>query len=166
MKNYLILATAFLSLNSASAAYVRDTHAAPSSPAAAGGATQSEIKQLLKSYEQALNSSSPADVVGLYADDGVLMAPENPPAVGVQAVKSAYIGIFQALKLNIKFQIAEVQALSPEWAFMRTSSTGGVKILATRAEVPEGNQELFVLHKVGGKWKIARYSFSSYLRAP
>lgn len=48
---------------------------------------------------------------------------------------------------------------------LRTTSTGVIKILANGAEVPEGNQELFVLRKKDGQWKIARYSFSSFLPA-
>jgi hypothetical protein len=48
---------------------------------------------------------------------------------------------------------------------LRTTSTGVVKILANGAEVPGGNQELFVLRKTNGDWKIARYSFSSVLKS-
>ena len=48
---------------------------------------------------------------------------------------------------------------------MRTTSTGVVKILANGAEVPGSNQELFLLRKIDGQWKIARYSFSSILRS-
>ena len=32
---------------------------------------------------------------------------------------------------------------------------------ATGDKISEGNQELFVLQKVNGDWKIARYAFSS-----
>lgn len=100
----------------------------------------------------------------LYTDDGVLMAPENPAAVGSHAFREAYTGIFQAIALNIKFQIAETQLLSREWALLRTTSTGVIKILANGAEIPEGNQELFLLRKVHGQWRIARYSFSTFLQ--
>ena len=72
--------------------------------------------------------------------------------------------IFEAIALKLKFQIAETQLLSPEWALLRTTSTGVVKILANGAEVPGSNQELFLLRKTDGQWKIARYSFSSTVR--
>ena len=123
------------------------------------------IENVLKSYEQSLNAGSVNGVVQLYTDDAVLMAPGSPSAVGIYAVQATYAGIFQAIRLNITFQIAELQLLSPEWAFLRTNSTGQITILANGAVIPEGNQELFLLRKAYGQWKIARYSFSSFLPA-
>ena len=124
---------------------------------------RAEIQAVLKSYEQSLNASDVNGVVKLYTDDAVLMAPGNPSAVGIQAVQATYTGIFQAIRLNITFQIAELQVLSPDWAFLRTNSSGQITILANGVVIPEGNQELFLLRKSHGQWKIARYSFSSYL---
>lgn len=103
--------------------------------------------------------------VALYTDDGVFVAPENPAAAGTKVLTLAYTGVFQAIALKLKFQIVETQLLSSDWALLRTTSTGTVKILANGAEVPGSNQELFVLRKVGGQWKIARYAFSSTLKA-
>jgi ketosteroid isomerase-like protein len=52
--------------------------------------------------------------------------------------------------------------MAPDWAFVRTNSTGTMKINATGMTSDEANQELFILRKnAGGEWKIARYSFSS-----
>ena len=52
--------------------------------------------------------------------------------------------------------------MSPEWAFVRTNSAGTNKNNASGAVVAEGNQELFIFNKgSGGKWQIARYSFST-----
>ncbi len=127
-------------------------------------AARAGIEEVLKSYERSLNASDVAGVVQLYTDDAVLLAPEAPSAVGIEAVRNAYTGIFQAIALNITFEIAEVKLLSPEWAFLRSNSKGVVKILANGAQVPGSSQELFVLHKSQGRWKIARYSFSSVLQ--
>jgi uncharacterized protein (TIGR02246 family) len=124
---------------------------------------RAEIEAVLKSYEQSLNAGDVKGVMQLYTEDGVLLAPNAPSAVGSEAVRNAYTGIFQAIGLNIAFKIAEVKFLSPEWAFLRTNSAGTVKILANGAQVPGSNQELFVLQKGQGSWKIARYSFSSIL---
>jgi uncharacterized protein (TIGR02246 family) len=121
------------------------------------------IQKVLKAYEQSLNASDVNGVVSQYTDDAVLMAPGAPSAVGIQAVENTYRGIFQAIRLNITFQVAELEMVSPEWAYLRTNSTGQITILANGAVIPEGNQELFLLRKDHGHWKIARYSFSSYL---
>jgi uncharacterized protein (TIGR02246 family) len=161
MKTYLVLAIAGLSLQAASAAQAQS----PQPPSYQFEAQQrAEIKEVLKNYERSLNASDVAGVVQLYTDDAVLLAPEAPSAVGIEAVRNAYTGIFQAIAINITFEIAEVKLLSPEWAFLRSNSKGLVKILANGAQIPGSNQELFVLHKSQGRWKIARYSFSSVLQ--
>src|SRR5256885_6331529 len=82
------------------------------------------IMSLLSSYEAALNASNTAAVMPLYADDAVFMPPNNQPAVGAAAVRQAYDAVFNAIKLNLKFTVAEVVQVAPEWAFARTNSAG------------------------------------------
>ncbi len=150
MKNRLIqtLAAATLVLGSLSGA-----HAAASD--------QENIHAVLKAYEQVLNASDVAGVLKLYTEDGVFMSPNYPSAVGIQQVEAAYTGAFQAIDLNVEFDIVEVAVIADDWAFARTNSSGTTTINATGDKVVEGNQELFVLQKIDGDWKIARYSFSS-----
>jgi uncharacterized protein (TIGR02246 family) len=122
-----------------------------------------EIKEVLKSYERSLNASDVAGVAQLYTDDAVVLAPGASSAVGIDAVRATYTGIFQALDIDITFDIAEVTVVSPEWAFLRSTSHGVATILASGVQVPSSNQELFILQKSQGRWKLARYSFSSVL---
>ncbi len=166
MKTALVLAVACLS-----APFVGDALAHPQSPPSFSSYRESrdesqdraQIEAVLKSYEQSLNASDVNGVIRLYTDDAVLMAPGSPSAVGIQAVENAYAGVFEAIRLNIAFQVAELHLLSSDSAFLRTNSTGQITILANGAVIPEGNQELFLLRKVRGHWKLARYSFSSFL---
>jgi len=123
---------------------------------------ETAIRRVMSSYEGALNASDTAGVMPLYTEGGVFMPPNNQSAVGKAAVRTAYDAVFKAITLNVKFTIAELVMLSPEWAFVRTNSAGTNKINGTGAVSPEGNQELFIFNKGGdGKWRIARYSFSS-----
>jgi uncharacterized protein (TIGR02246 family) len=123
---------------------------------------QSAIRGAMSSYEEALNASSTADVLPLYTEDGVFMPPFNQSAVGKAAVRKAYDAVFEAITLSVKFTIAELVLMSPEWAFVRRNSAGTNKINKTGAVSPEGNQELFIFNKAAdGTWRIARYSFSS-----
>ena len=70
--------------------------------------------------------------------------------------------MFKAITLKVKFAIAEVVVMAPQWAFVRTNSAGTQKINATGATSPEANQELFIFQKGDdGTWRIARYSFST-----
>jgi uncharacterized protein (TIGR02246 family) len=122
---------------------------------------QKAIASVLTNYAAALKAADAEAVTRLYTDDGVLMAQESPPAVGSAAVRSAYVGLFQMIGLDITFHVAEVVELTPEWAFARTTSTGMIKVNATGARIPEANQELFIFKKTESRtWQIARYSFS------
>jgi uncharacterized protein (TIGR02246 family) len=125
-------------------------------------ADERAIRSALSSYEDALNASDTEAVMPLYAEDGVFMPPNNPSAVGKAAVRQAYDAVFKSITLKVKFTVAELITMSPEWAFVRTNSAGTNKINATGAVSPEGNQELFIFKKgADGKWRIARYSFST-----
>ena len=120
------------------------------------------VMSLLSSYEAALNASNTAAVMPLYAEDGVFMPLYNQSAVGAAAVRQAYDAVFKAIKLNLKFTVAEVVQVAPNWAFARTNSAGTVTVNATGAKSAEANQELFIFKKgTDGAWKIARYSFST-----
>jgi uncharacterized protein (TIGR02246 family) len=124
-------------------------------------ADEKAIGAVLAKYQDALNQSNTDAVMKLYAADGVFMPQNSPSSVGAQAVRKAYEAVFDAITLSVKFDIAEVRQLAPEWAFARTNSAGRVKVNATGETSAEGNQELFVFQKVGDTWKIARYCFST-----
>ena len=119
------------------------------------------IATALSRYEEALNQSDTAAVMKLYAPDGVFMPQHFPSSVGADAVRKAYDEVFRTITLTVKFAIAEIKQVGPDWAFARTNSAGTLKVNATGQSSPEANQELFVFQKVGGDWKIARYCFST-----
>ncbi len=120
-----------------------------------------EIEALLEGYERVLNTSDVDGVLTLYTEDGVFMAQHNPSAVGRKQVEAAYTAAFQAIDLNVEFDIVEIEVIADDWAFARTNSSGTTTINATGDKIAEGNQELFVLQKIDGDWKIARYGFST-----
>ncbi len=150
MKNQLIqtIAVAAVVLGSLSGAHASDLD-------------EAQIEAVLKGYERVLNASDVEGVLKLYTEDGVFMAQHNPSAVGIQQIEAAYTAVFQAIDLNVEFDIAEIEVIANDWAFARTNSAGTTTISATGDKVAEGNQELFVLQKIDGNWKIARYSIST-----
>lgn len=134
----------------------------PAAFAADRTSDEAAIEQVLRAYEQALNAEDTDAVMALYAPDGVFMPPNSPSSVGANAVRAAYVNVFGAIRLAVRFDIVEIVQVAPEWAFARTNSAGVVTIKASGASGPEANQELFVFQKLGsGDWKIARYSFST-----
>src|SRR5580700_451920 len=124
-------------------------------------ANEKAVGEVLAQYQDALNQSDTDSVMKLYAPDGVFMPQNGPSSVGADEVRRAYDAVFKAIKLTVKFNIAEIVEMAPNWAFARTNSAGTVKVHATGAGGPEANQELFFFQKVGGGWKIARYCFST-----
>ena len=125
-------------------------------------ANEKAVADVLAKYQDALNNSDTNAVMRLYADDGVFMPPYSQSAIGAAAVRQAYDAVFKAIKLSVKFSVAEVVEMAPDWVFARTNSAGTTTINATGAKRAEANQELFIFGKAGdGSWKIARYSFSS-----
>jgi uncharacterized protein (TIGR02246 family) len=125
-------------------------------------ADEAAVRSVLSWYQDALNASNTEAVMPLYTEDGVFMPPNNPSAVGKAAVRQAYGVVFKAITLKVKFTVAELVMMSPEWAFVRTNSAGTNKINASGAVGAEGNQELFIFKKgTDGQWRIARYSFST-----
>jgi ketosteroid isomerase-like protein len=120
------------------------------------------VTEVLAAYNNALNSSDTNAVMPLYMEDGVFMPPYSPSAVGAVAVRDAYDAVFAAIRLTVKFSVAEVVEMSSEWVFARTNSAGNTLNHATGKTSAEGNQELFIFRKDSdGKFKIARYSFST-----
>lgn len=135
-----------------------------STPAIAGQSdeTKAAITDLLDTYETALNTQDTGTIIRLYAEDGVFMPQNGSAQVGTAALQAAYLGVFEAITLNVDFAIDEIVPLSDQWAFARTHSLGTVTINATGESAPEGNNELFLFHRVAdGTWKIARYIFST-----
>jgi uncharacterized protein (TIGR02246 family) len=123
---------------------------------------QDAIGTTMSSYEAALNASSTDAVMSLYTEDAVFMVPNNESAIGKAAVQWAYDAVFKAITLKVKFTIAELVVIAPQWAFVRTNSHGTQRINATGATSVEANQELFILKKGDdGRWRIARYAFST-----
>jgi uncharacterized protein (TIGR02246 family) len=124
-------------------------------------ANEEAVAAVLANYEQALNQSNTEAVMKLYAPNGVFMPQHFPSSVGADAVRKAYDGVFEAITLKVKFVVAEVHQIAPDWAIARTNSAGTATIKATGGGGPEANQELFVFQKLDGAWKIARYCFST-----
>ena len=124
-------------------------------------ANEKAVAAVLADYENALNQSDTEAVMKLYAPDGVFMPQHFPSSVGADAVRNAYDGVFEAITLKVKFVVAEVHQIAPDWAIARTNSAGTVTVKATGGGGPEANQELFVFQKIDGAWKIARYCFST-----
>lgn len=118
-----------------------------------------EIRALLRTYEQALNTSDAGLAASCYSADGVFMPTTLPTASGDQ-MEIAYGHVFGAIRLAVTFTIDELLVLSDDAAYALTRSAGEQTILATGATSAEANREIFIFRRIDGAWKIARYMFN------
>jgi uncharacterized protein (TIGR02246 family) len=119
-----------------------------------------DIVSVIKAYEKALNASDTEAALALYGEDPIFMPQYSAALSGRDAVKAGYDYVFNALKLNVTFTVHEVVEMG-DLAYVRTTSAGKTEILARKATVKEGNNELFIFRKEHGNWKIHRYLFAS-----
>ena len=75
------------------------------------------------------------------------MPPYSQSAVGKEAVRKAYDAVFAELKFDVKFTIAELVVMAPNWAYVRTNSAGTTGHASTGKTTAEANQELFIFRK-------------------
>ena len=118
------------------------------------------IQSVLRSYEAALNTNAIDTILDLYGSEPVFMPQHAPALVGRDAVRAGYEQVFATIKLDVRFEIHEVEETGDS-AWARTSSAGRTKILAAGAQVAEGNNELFIFRRENGAWKIHRYLFAT-----
>jgi ketosteroid isomerase-like protein len=118
------------------------------------------IQSALRAYEAALNSNAIDAILDLYGSEPVFMPQHAPALVGRDAVRAGYEQVFATIKLDVRFEIHEIEEAG-DYAWARTSSAGRTRILAAGVEVAEGNNELFVFRRENGAWKIHRYLFST-----
>ncbi|MGE3343215.1 MAG: nuclear transport factor 2 family protein [Vicinamibacterales bacterium] len=118
------------------------------------------IETILTTYETALNNNDIDTILSLYGETPVFMPQHAAALVGRDAVRAGYAHVFDTIKLSIRFDVHEVQEAG-DWAWARTSSAGRTRVLASGAEISEGNNELFIFRREDGSWKIHRYLFST-----
>jgi len=124
-------------------------------------ADKAAITAVMSAYEAALNGGRTDAVLPLYTGDGIFMPPYSQSAIGKDAIRSAYDAVFKELKFHVKFNIAELVVIAPDWAYVRTDSVGTTDHQSTGKTTAEANQEPFIFKRGDdGKWRIARYSFS------
>jgi uncharacterized protein (TIGR02246 family) len=118
-----------------------------------------QIRALLATYEQSLNTSDAALAASCYTPDGIFMPTTLPTAKGAD-MKGAYRQIFDAIHLDVTFTIDEIEITSTHTAYALTRSNGTQTVLATGDQTAESNREIFLFRHTDTGWKIARYMFN------
>ena len=119
-----------------------------------------EIKNLLQTYQRALNEANLDLVRSVYANDAVVIGQPFPTATGIEAIISLYADFLSKLDFNVQFDLLELE-LSNDLGFIRTRSHGTIVPKGQTPEGSEGNREIFIVKKILGAWKFYRYIFNA-----
>ena len=119
------------------------------------------IEATIFGYFRALNDANIDVIVDLYSKDPVMLPFLQPAVVGIDAVRANYESTFQLIRFAMQTTIQELVEMSPEWAYVRTDTSGVFTPTRTGEGARADFHELFLLRKTAYEhWKIARYSFS------
>ena len=119
-----------------------------------------EPVRIMERYAAALATNDVEALVALYTPNGVFIRDEMNPVVGREALRAAYKQVFATLKVNLAFTIHEVEMVG-DIAWLRGTSAGKVKVLASGKEYSDAYNEVVVFRREGGAWKIRTYIYAS-----
>jgi uncharacterized protein (TIGR02246 family) len=119
-----------------------------------------EIKNLLQTYQRALNEGNLDLVRSVYANDAIVIGQPFPTATGIEAIIALYSDFLSKLDFNVQFDLLEME-LSDDMGFIRTHSHGTIVPKGQKPVGNEGNREIFIVKKIHGAWKFYRYIFNA-----
>jgi uncharacterized protein (TIGR02246 family) len=118
------------------------------------------IKNLLQTYQRALNEANVGLVRSVYAKDAIVIGQPFPTATGIEEIISIYTDFLSKLDFNVQFDLLELE-LSGDLGFIRTRSHGTIVPKGQKPTGSEGNREIFIVKKIRGAWKFYRYIFNA-----
>jgi ketosteroid isomerase-like protein len=130
------------------------------SPTVGAEEPKTAIENLLNTYQERLSKNDIDGILDLYSANPAFIPESAPASVGRDSVRKAYEWVFSTLKLSGQFTFHDVEVIG-NTAWVRTTSTGHFRVLATGGDGDVANSELFILKLEGGAWRIHRYIFTS-----
>ena len=122
------------------------------------------IKQVVKQYEDALNSNSLDGVVKIFTLDAVVLPPDAPAASGHAAIREQYKAVTDpGTSIKITLEIQELM-LSGDVAHVWSLNYGKIKFTGAD-ESSIDSKSLMVLQKTMDGWKAHRYMFNNNSQA-
>lgn len=119
-------------------------------------------EKTVRTYFTALNDADLDGIVGVFAEDGTIMADEAPTATGLAQIRATYAWAFQVMRFRREVYIDRVRE-EGDVAVATTHTTGTVSPIGGDGPIEAVNRELFILRKLDAGWRITEYMFN---RAP
>ncbi|MFQ5962467.1 MAG: YybH family protein [Candidatus Methylomirabilales bacterium] len=135
------------------------------------------VHRVRETHDAAVNAGDLEAYLAVFAEDAVLMPPNEPPVLGKEATRAWGQGLFSQFSFEETMSSEEV-VVAGDWGFDRgtytirpTPKVGGEAAEGTPIEQPEIGRELdyaqtgkylWILKRQGdGSWKTARAMWSS-----
>lgn len=119
-----------------------------------------EIRATIGRYGELREAGDVEGIVDLFADQGSIMVPGAPVFAGREALLRAFEPLRSNPGQECRYEFDEI-LVEGDLASARTHSSGTVVNRETGEARPASWRELFVLRRIGGRWKIANYMFQS-----
>jgi ketosteroid isomerase-like protein len=119
-----------------------------------------QLLAIMERYAAGLRWGTADALVALYTSDGVFIRDNLPPAAGTEALRAAYRQVFATLKLDLAFEIKETE-VAADMAWLRATSKGRIKTLATGAEATESFNDVVIFRRTAAGWKIRCYMYNA-----
>lgn len=119
------------------------------------------IKNLRQQYMVAQDAGDVEGCLSFWADDCVLMPPNEPAVVGKDAGRSWYRSAFDQFKIDFTVAFDEIEVVG-DWSFARGSYKGAL-IPKAGGESIQDNGKYLEIHRrqPDGSWKFACHMWSS-----
>jgi uncharacterized protein (TIGR02246 family) len=119
------------------------------------------IKNLREQYMVSQNAGDAEGCVSYWDEDGVLMSPNEPSAVGREALLSWYQTAFDNVKVDFSISYEQIE-VSGDWGFARGKYEGFIIPKPNGEPIPDKGKLLEILKRQpNGSWKFACHMYNS-----
>ncbi|MDH3458209.1 MAG: DUF4440 domain-containing protein [Gemmatimonadota bacterium] len=111
----------------------------------------------------ALSAGDLDSMMAVYADEVIMLPPNEPARVGTAAVRAMWEGVLDAFAVNVSVSVEEVEVLGA-WAFERGTFEMKLTPRSGGSPLEDSGKYLDVLRRnADGDWKYWRLCFNSSL---
>ncbi len=125
------------------------------------GSAESAIRNQHEWATSALTKGDLDSLMSVYADDVIMLPPNQPQRVGKASVRSMWEEVLNDFAVEVSVAVEEVE-VAGQWAFERGTFVMKLSPRAGGAPIEDTGKYLDVLRQQpDGSWKYTRLSFNS-----
>jgi len=121
---------------------------------------KSAVRAVVEGIVAADNVEALERVLGYYASDAILIAPEGPDVIGTNALRRHYQSLFAAVDFDIHSRIDEI-SIAEDLAVVRGLNTVSAVAANSSQENCTASKYLMTLTRTDSEWKISRLMWTN-----